>query len=47
MIIRRNAALALADIGDERAVNGLIEALKDEDAVVRANAAVIFHNKLK
>jgi HEAT repeat protein len=35
---RRNAALALGKIGDDRGVNSLIHALKDSDLIVRRNA---------
>lgn len=37
--VRKNAASALGDLGDERAVEPLIEALKDEDKYVRKSAA--------
>jgi HEAT repeat protein len=38
-VIRREAAVALFDLNDTRAVDPLIEALNDSDAEVRANAA--------
>ena len=38
--VRLHAAEALGKIGDERAVEPLIEALNDEDASVRRGAAV-------
>lgn len=38
-IIRKAAATALGDLGDERAAEPLIEALKDEDNFVRKMAA--------
>ncbi|OGW55179.1 MAG: hypothetical protein A2Y81_07070 [Nitrospirae bacterium RBG_13_43_8] len=37
-IVRRNAATALGQIQDARAVESLIPALKDKDAIVRINA---------
>ena len=39
MILRREAAEALVKIGDKRAVEPLIQALKDEDSDVRGGAA--------
>ena len=39
VVIRREAAVALFDLNDTRAVEPLIEALNDPDAEVRANAA--------
>jgi HEAT repeat protein len=38
-LVRKGAATALGDLGDERAVEPLIEALKDEDNFVRKMAA--------
>lgn len=38
-IARRNAAIALGKIGDNRGVNSLIHALRDNDLIVRRNAA--------
>jgi len=38
-LVRKSAATALGDLGDERAVEALIEALKDEDNFVRKMAA--------
>jgi HEAT repeat protein len=38
-LARRNAAMALGEIGDIRAINSLIGALKDEDPIVRRNSA--------
>ena len=39
VVTRQDAAMALAEVGDERAVPALIEALEDEDEFVRALAA--------
>jgi HEAT repeat protein len=38
-LVRKSAATALGDLGDERAVEPLIEALQDEDNFVRKMAA--------
>jgi HEAT repeat protein len=45
MVVRANAAYMLGEIGDERAVEHLVEALEDEDECVRHAAAQVLDDE--